>query len=100
MSSLVMGLTWATLASLWPSLIWNPSASKPQVFSRKGLGMGLPLGLLLWFVFFFIASRGVVVALLASVPFALLCGALISLWRFSPWQVASPQPHFLPPKRM
>src|SRR5256884_4521215 len=34
MSSLVMGLTWATLASLWPSLIWNPSASQPQVFSR------------------------------------------------------------------
>ena len=92
MSSLVMGLTWATLASLWPSLIWNPSASKPQVFSRKGLGMGLLLGLLFWFVFFFIASRDVVVALIVSVPFALLCGALISLWRFIHWEVSSPQP--------
>ena len=92
MSSLVMGLTCATLASLWPYLIWNPSASKPQVFSRKGLGMGLLLGLLFWFVFFFIASRDVVVALLASVPFALLCGALISLWRFIHWEVSSPQP--------
>ena len=92
MSSLVMGLTWATLASLWPSLIWNPSASKPQVFSRKGLGIGLLLGLLFWFVFFFMASRDVVVALLASVPFALLCGALISLWRFIHWEVSSPQP--------
>src|SRR6266487_4280548 len=50
MSSLVMGLTWATLASLWPYLIWNPSASKPQVFSRKGLGIGLLLGLLVGFV--------------------------------------------------
>jgi len=92
MSSLVMGLTWATLASLWPSLIWNPSASKPQVFSRKGLGMGLLLGLLFWFVFFFMASRDVVVALLASVPFAVVCGVLISLWHFIHWEVSSPQP--------
>ena len=92
MSSLVMGLTCATLASLWPFLIWNPSASKPQVFSRKGLGMGLLLGLLFWFVFFFMASRDVVVALIASVPFAVLCGVLISLWRFIHWEVSSPQP--------
>ena len=92
MSSLVIGLTCATLASLWPYLIWNPSTSKPQVFSCKGLGMGLLLGLLFWFVFFFIASRDVVVALIVSVPFALLFGALISLWRFIHWEVSSPQP--------
>ena len=93
MSSLVMGLTCATLASLWPYLIWNPSPSKPPTFSRKGLGIGLLLGLVFWFVFFFIASRDVVVALLVSVPFALLCGALISLWRFLHWEASSPHPH-------
>ena len=93
MSSLVMSLTCATLASLWPYLTWNPSASKPDVFSRKGLGIGLLLGLLFWFVFFFIASRDVLVALLASVPFVLLCGAIISLWRFIHWEASSPQPH-------
>jgi hypothetical protein len=92
MSSLVMGLTSATLAILWPSLIWNPSASKPKVFSRKGLGMGLLLGLLFWFVFFFIASRDVVVALLVSVSFAVVCGVLISLWHFIHWEVSSPEP--------
>ena len=92
MSSLVIGLTCATLASLWPYLIWNPSTSKPQVFSCKGLGMGLLLGLVFWFVFFFIASRDVVVALIVSVPFALVCGALGSLWRFIHWEVSSPQP--------
>jgi hypothetical protein len=56
-SSLVMGLTCVILTSLWPYLIWNPSPSQPQVFSRKGLEMGLLLGLLFWFIFFFIASR-------------------------------------------
>ncbi|TMD58048.1 MAG: hypothetical protein E6I91_21825 [Chloroflexi bacterium] len=90
-NSLIMGLTCATLASLWPYLTWDSSPSKPQVFSRKGLGMGLLLGLVFWFVFFFIASRDVVVALLASVPFALVCGALISLWRFIHWEASSPQ---------
>src|SRR5437660_12584614 len=93
MSSLAMGLTWATLASLWPYLIWNPSASKPQVFSRKGLGVGLLLGFLFWFTFFFIASRDVAVALLVSIRFALLCGTLISLWRFIHWEASSPQLH-------
>jgi hypothetical protein len=93
MNSLIMGLTCATLASLWSYLTWNPSASKPQVFSRKGLGIGLLLGLVFWFAFFFIASRDVVVALLASLPFALICGALISLWRFIHWEASSPQPH-------
>ncbi len=93
MSALVMGLTCATLASLWPYLIWNPSPSQPPVFSRKGLGIGLLLGLLFWFVFFFIASRDVVVALLVSVPFALVCGALIGLWRFIHWEASSPHLH-------
>src|SRR5213082_2962203 len=92
MSSLVMGLTCAALASLWPYLIWNPSPSKPRVFSRKGLGIGLLLGLVFWFVFFFIASRDVVVALLVSVPFALVCGALVGLWRFIHWEASSPHP--------
>src|SRR5205085_3921094 len=92
-SALAMGLTFATLASLWPYLIWNPSPSQPPVFSRKRLGIGLLLGLLFWFVFFFIASRDVVVALLVSVPFALVCGALISLWRFLHWEASSPHPH-------
>src|SRR5437762_1006603 len=91
MSSLVIGLTCATLASLWPYLIWNPSTSKPQVFSCKGLGMGLVLGLVFWCVFFFIASRDVVVALIVSVPFALVCGALGSLWCFIVGEVSSPQ---------
>jgi hypothetical protein len=93
MSSLIMGLTCATLASLWPYLTWNSPPSKPQVFSRKGLGIGLLLGLVFWFAFFFIASRDVAVALLASLPFALVCGALISLWRFIHWEAFSPQPH-------
>src|ERR1051326_9097711 len=91
-----MGPPCAPLASLWPYLIWNPSTSKPQVFSCKGLGMGLLPGLVLWFVFFSIASRDVVVALIVSVPFALVCGALGSLWRFIHWEVFSPQPQRLP----
>jgi hypothetical protein len=90
--SLIMGLTCATLASLWQYLNWYSSTSEPSVFSRKGLGIGLLLGLLFWFVFFFIASRDVVVSLLASVPFALVCGVLISLWRFIHWEASSLKP--------
>jgi hypothetical protein len=92
MGSLIMGLTCATLASLWPYLTWDSSPFEPSVFSRKGLGIGLLLGLVFWFVFFFIASRDVVVALLASLPFALVCGAIISLWRFIHWEASSLQP--------
>ena len=93
MSSLVMGLTWATLASLWPYLTWNPSTSRPHVFSCKGFGIGLLLGLLLWFVFFFLDTEDIVISVLVSVPLALACGVLLSLWRFIHWEVSSPQPH-------
>ena len=92
-SALAMGVTCAALASLWPYLTWNPSTSRPHVFSRKGFGIGLLLGLLLWFVFFFLDTEDIVISVLVSVPLALACGVLLSLWRFIHWEVSTPQPH-------
>ena len=92
-TALTLGVTCAILASLWPYLTWYPSSSRPRVFSRKGLGIGLLLGLLFWFVLFFLACKNVVISVLASVPLALTCGVLISLWRFIHWEALKPQLH-------
>ena len=91
---LAMGVTCAALASFWPYLTWDPSPTRPPVFSRKGFVVGLLLGQLLWSVFFFLACHDVVASVLGSVPLALVSGGLISLWRFIHWEEESkPQRH-------
>jgi hypothetical protein len=89
-----MGVTCAALASLWPYLTWDPSPTRPPVFSGKGFVVGLLVGLLLWSVFFFFACHDVVTSVLASVPLALVSGGLISLWRYIHWEEETePQSH-------
>jgi hypothetical protein len=85
-AALVMGATSAALASLWPYLTWDPSPTRPPVFSRRGLVVGLLPGLLVWSVFFFLASHDVVASVLGSIPLALVSGGIISLWRFMHWE--------------
>ena len=92
-TALSMGVTCAVLASLWPYLTWDSSPSRPHVFSRKGFVIGALLGLLFGSVFFFFASKDVLTSLLASIPIALVCGVLISLWRFIHWETSTPQHH-------
>jgi len=92
-TALSMGVTCAVLASLWPYLTWDSSPSRPHVFSRKGFVIGALLGLLFGSVFFFFASKDVLTSLLASIPIALVCGGLISLWRFIHWETSTPQHH-------
>ena len=92
-TALTMGVTCAVLASLWPYLTWDSSPSRPHVFSRKGFVIGALLGLLFGSVFFFFASKDVLTSLLASIPIALVCGVLISLWRFIHWETSTPQHH-------
>ena len=91
--ALAMGVTSAALASLWPYLIWDPSPSRPHVFSRKGFVIGWFLGLLLWSVLFFLLTKNIVLSVLSSVPPALAFGGLMSLWRFIHWEASNPVRH-------
>jgi len=92
-TALTMGVTCAVLASLWPYLTWDPSPFRPHIFSRKGFVIGALLGLLIEFIFFFFACKDVVTSLSASIPIALVCAVLISLWRFIHWETSTPQHH-------
>ena len=91
--ALAMGVTSAALASLWPYLTWDPSPSRPRVFSGKGFVIGWFLGFLLWLVLFFLLTKNIVLAVLASVPPALAFGGLMSLWRFIHWEASNPVRH-------
>jgi hypothetical protein len=91
--ALIMGVTCLALASLWPYLTWNPSPSRPHIFSRKGFVMGLLLGLLLWSVFFFFVTKDIVLSVSISIPLAFTLGGLLSLWRFIHWEATKPQHH-------
>src|SRR5438067_10389029 len=84
--ALAMGVTCAALASLWPYLTWDPSPTRPPVFSGKGFVVGLSVGLLLWSAFFFFVCHDVVTSVLGSVPLALVSGGIISLWRYIHWE--------------
>ena len=66
---------------------------RPHVFSRKGVVLGLLLGFLLCFAFFFSANHDVIASLLESVPFALVAGAICGTWRFLNWEPPHPTPH-------
>jgi hypothetical protein len=91
--ALIMGVTCLVLTCLWPYLTWNPSLSRPHIFSRKGFVMGLLLGLLLWPVYFFLLTKDIVISVFTSVPLAFVCGGLLSLWRFIHWEASTPQYH-------
>ena len=91
--ALTMGVTCAALAILWPYLTWVPSPSRPHVFSHKGFVIGVLLGLLLWFAFFFLASKNIVTSVFVSIPLAFVSGGLIGLWRFIHWETSTPQHH-------
>jgi len=91
--ALAMGVTSAALASLWPYLTWDPSPSRPRVFSGKGFVIGWFLGFLLWLVLFFLLTKNIVLSVLASVPPALAFGGLLSLWRYIHWEASNPVPH-------
>jgi hypothetical protein len=71
----------------------KPTHARPHVFSPKGVVLGLLLGFLLCFVFFFTANKDVIASLLESVPFALICGIICSTWRFINWEPPHPTPH-------
>jgi len=91
--ALAMGVTSAALASLWPYLTWDPSPSRPHVFSRKGFVIGWFLGLLFLSVLFFLLTKNIVLSVLSSVPPALAFGGLMSLWRFIHWEASNPVRH-------
>src|SRR5207302_3518166 len=91
--ALAMGVTCAALAILWPYLTWDPSPSRPHVFSRKGFVIGWFLGLLFWSVLFFLLTKNIVLSVLSSVPPALAFGGLMSLWRFIHWEASNPVRH-------
>jgi hypothetical protein len=55
--------------------------------------LGLLLGFLLWFAFFFTANKDVIASLLEIVPLALISGVICGTWRFINWEPAHPDPH-------
>ena len=77
----------------WKFVDWEPPHPRPHIFSRKRFLLGLALGFVCWFVVFFIASRDITVALLESVPLALVCGGISSTWRFINWEPPHRKPH-------
>ncbi len=83
----------SNLRGSWKFVDWEPPHSKPHLFSRKRFLLGLGLGFLCWFIVFFIASKDITVALLESVPFALVCGVISSSWRYINWEPLHSKPH-------
>ncbi len=77
----------------WQFEVRKPTHPKPHVFSRKALVLGLLIGFLIWFVFFFTANKDLIASLLESVPLALISGVISGTWRFINWEPAHPDPH-------
>jgi hypothetical protein len=71
----------------------KPAQARPHVFSPKGVVLGLLLGFLLCFTFFFTANKDVIASLFESVPFTLIAGAICGTWRFLNWEPPHPTPH-------
>ncbi len=76
----------------WKFVYWEPPQPKPQLFSRKRFLLGLVFGFLCWFIITLIASKEITVALLESVPFALVSGGISSAWRYINWEPPHPRP--------
>jgi hypothetical protein len=77
----------------WKFVDWEPPHPKPHLFSRKRFLLGLVFGFICWFVISLIASKDITVALLESVPFALVSGVINSAWRYINWEPPHPRPH-------
>src|SRR6266480_3621881 len=77
----------------WKFVDWEPPNPKPHLFSRKRFRFGLLCGLLCWFSVSLIVSKDILAALLESVPFALVSGAISSTWRFINWEPPHHKPH-------
>ena len=77
----------------WKFVDWEPSHPKPHLFSRKRFLFGLLFGFLCWFSVSLIVSKDILAALLESVPFALVSGAISSTWRFINWEPPHHKPH-------
>jgi hypothetical protein len=77
----------------WKFVYWEPPHLKPRFFSSKRFLLGLVFGFLCWFCISFIASKDITVALLESVPFALISGVIVSAWRYINWEPPHPKPH-------
>ncbi|MGZ3622619.1 MAG: hypothetical protein ACXWPS_00675 [Ktedonobacteraceae bacterium] len=76
----------------WKFVDWEPPHPKPRLFSRKRFLLGLGSGYLCWFIVSFVASKDVTVALLESIPFALVCGFISGTWWFINWEPPHPRP--------
>ncbi len=77
----------------WKFVDWEPPHPKPHLFSRKRFLFGLVFGFLCWFSVSLIVSKDISVALLESVPFALVSGAISSTWQFINWEPTHHKPH-------
>ena len=77
----------------WKFVDWEPPHPKPHLFSRKRFLFGLLFGFLCWFSVSLIVSKDILAALLESVPFALVSGAISSTWRFINWEPPHHKPH-------
>jgi hypothetical protein len=77
----------------WKFVGWEQAHPRPQPFSRKRFLLGLGSGFLCWFIISLIASKDITVALLESVPFALVSGVIGSTWRYINWEPPHPRPH-------
>jgi hypothetical protein len=82
-----------TPSSTGQFVAWKPACSKPHVFSRKGVVLGLLLGFLVWFVIFFTANKDVIASALESVPLAVISGVICGTWRYINWEPLHPKPH-------
>ena len=103
--ALSLGLACILLMSTWQRLSWDPAQAgdtprgmkpargRPPVISRKGAVLGLLLGALLGFAFFFSANKDVIASLLESVPLALIGGVICGTWQRLSWEPPHPTPH-------
>jgi hypothetical protein len=76
-----------------PFVAWKSAHPRPHIVSRKGVVLGLLLGFLSSFIFYFADNKDVTASLLESVPLALISGVICGTWRFSNWEPPQPTPH-------
>ena len=111
-AALSIGVPCAIIASVWQRITWEPSQAisnpnprgswkfvdwepprqRPRLFSRKRFLLGLGSGFLCWFIISLIASKDVTVALLESMPIALVFGVISGTWWFINWEPPHPRP--------
>ena len=76
----------------WKFVDWELPHPRPRIFSRNRFLLGLVSGFLCWFIISLIASKDITVALLESLPFALVCGVISGTWWFINWEPPHPRP--------